>query len=385
MPPRSRRELVQLLDDRMSLSYDQLKDHKELEPKMSLVKTYLVETKLPEEHDGPAYNYAKKITERMGGGKRPIVRTLETDDSNLVTITSTYRGEGVTLFADVSNQRYWQVHSVDNSDAVDWLVHRLINSGPELDRAWFPSHLLEYFGSLGSFRGLSLDYDRRVIPDVDLESNNAPVDVLKMHLRGNRATDILAMFRDQGGFASQTTVSRVKVRYASDIHGGYFTLDDIKYDGKMTARGTSFETHLELVSAISDKYSSIISHIERHSAMSVIRNSGSVTFKGEPINIMFPRPIANLGIFCDRVFSCLEPFRLWGVPVQLSPDYYRVSAVDLHVGSEVTFEISPEWMRIYLSASSCGNTVIRIFTNLQHHYDAKIEAVDGDGRTVVGV
>ena len=110
-----------------------------------------------------------------------------------------------------------------------------------------------------------------------------------------------------------------------------------------------------------------------------------MSISGEPVNILFPRPIVDLEIFCDRVFSCAEPFRLWGVPVRLSNDSYRVSAVDLHVGSEVTFEISPDWMRIYLPKGSCGNTVIRIFTNLQHHYDAQIEAVDGDGSNIVGV
>ena len=384
MPPRNRRELVKILDDCMSLSYDQLKDNQALESKTSLVKTYLVESRLPEDFDGELFPYVAQIVKHTGSGKRPTASASKTEDSNLVTITGHHKGESVTLYADGSNPRFWQVHSVGNSEAVDWLIHRLVNAGPELDRAWFPTHLLEYVSTLGVFRGLSLDYDRTVIPDVDFQAAGTPVDVLKMQLKGNRAKDILSTLRG-GAFEHQTTVAKVKIRFTSDVLDRYFTLDDVKYDGKITARGTSFDSHLELVGEISNKYSTIIRNIEARNVMSVFHDDIGLQLTGAPINIMFPQPIVDLGIFCDSVFSCAEPFRLWGVPVQVAKDFYRIRAVDLHVGSEVTFEVAPDWMRVYLPQGSCGNTVVRIFTNLQHHYDALIMAVDGDGGAVVGV
>jgi hypothetical protein len=101
---------------------------------------------------------------------------------------------------------------------------------------------------------------------------------------------------------------------------------------------------------------------------------------GEPINFVFDRPIAQLDVFCRSIFDCSEPFRLWGVPVPLADDFYRVHALDLHVGNSLTFEVAPKFVRLYLPSGACGDTVVRFFTNLQHHYDSLVRAEDGDGR-----
>ena len=98
--------------------------------------------------------------------------------------------------------------------------------------------------------------------------------------------------------------------------------------------------------------------------------------------MLFDRPISDLTVFCERIFSCGQPFRLWGVPVPLGSDYYRVRAVDLHVGTPIDFEVAPEFVRVYLPAGSCGNSVMRMYTNLQHHYDSLVRAEDGNGRPV---
>ena len=55
---------------------------------------------------------------------------------------------------------------------------------------------------------------------------------------------------------------------------------------------------------------------------------------------------------------------------------YSVPAVDLHDGSVINFEITPEAMRIYLSRGSCGNTVMRLLANMQIHYDVRTKCDD---------
>ena len=90
-------------------------------------------------------------------------------------------------------------------------------------------------------------------------------------------------------------------------------------------------------------------------------------------------------LFCEKVFSCGEPFRLWGVPIRVAEDFYRVEGFDLHIGNPIQFEIAPEFIRVYMPTGSCGNSVVRLYTNLQHHYDALIQAEDGNGRCVFEV
>ena len=51
--------------------------------------------------------------------------------------------------------------------------------------------------------------------------------------------------------------------------------------------------------------------------------------------------------------------------------------VDLHNGDELCIESTDSWMRLYLKNNACGNTALRLVSNLQEYYDSetKIEGV----------
>jgi hypothetical protein len=66
-----------------------------------------------------------------------------------------------------------------------------------------------------------------------------------------------------------------------------------------------------------------------------------------------------------------------GLPIKTGERSFRVSAIDLHVGRRMSFELSPEFMRVYLAPGGCGNSLARLYTNLQHHYNSQVEAIDG--------
>src|SRR5439155_15283911 len=117
---------------------------------------------------------------------------------------------------------------------------------------------------------------------------------------------------------------------------------------------TSFESHINLVTNVYREYAARVTGFENRFSL---RYEGAHvpesrrahhTVSGEPFNITFSRPIANLEKFLDSVFSGAEPFRLWGAPVSLGRNYFRVTALDLHVTHRITFEITPEFMRVYL-------------------------------------
>ena len=47
--------------------------------------------------------------------------------------------------------------------------------------------------------------------------------------------------------------------------------------------------------------------------------------------------------------------------------------MDLHVAQRFRMDISTDQIRVYLPSSACGNTVLRLVTNLQHRYNATIK------------
>ena len=99
-----------------------------------------------------------------------------------------------------------------------------------------------------------------------------------------------------------------------------------------------------------------------------------------PIGIRFSRPIPDLPAFCEELFSSRAPFRLWGQPA-ITEDEALVEAVDLHVGQRIGIELGHDWMRVYLYAGSCGNTVARLISNLQTRFDGALALTHPDLQT----
>jgi hypothetical protein len=385
---KNRQQMAQLLNERMTRTYTTLSERQELEPDTSLVKTYLLEAHLSESSEPvQALKLAEEAFSEQsfeGTSRRLRSRIRRADEATLISAEVKFKNEILIVYVDFTNPRYWFLHSMGSSNTLDWVIGRLVKARPELDRAWLPADFLERVSTMGSFRGLGLDYDRRIIPDVDFDSQEAPVEFLKMQLWASDAGRILRTLRKEDAFPNDTTLSKVKVKFWLDGESdGDFSLDDIKYDGKVTARGTSFQSHIALVSKIYEDYANQIRELEEKYALrAYYQHDGRLSLDGEPVNFRFKRPIANIEVFCESVFSCGEPFRLWGVPVRIAKDFYRVQAIDLHVGGPIQFEIAPEFMRLYLPVGSCGNSVLRLYTNLQHHYDALVRAQDGDGRRI---
>jgi hypothetical protein len=40
-------------------------------------------------------------------------------------------------------------------------------------------------------------------------------------------------------------------------------------------------------------------------------------------------------------------------------------------------DITREWIRVCLPEDACGNTILRLVSNLQHKYDASVHASSG--------
>ncbi len=382
-----RQSMAALLGDRMAGTYERLSAGDALEAETSLVKSYLLESTLPENASpSTARDRTQQLLANIPLGRRMDAQATFTDDDALLamqaSVTVNGRAERLVVYFDLTNPRFLQAHSMGSSNAVDSLIERLVTAGTDIDRAWLPADLLEHISTLGSFRGLSLDYDRRAVPDVDLAAPPR-VEFLKMQLWGNRANDVLRVLRQEHAFPHETTLAKVKVKYAQDPdHEERFSLDDVKFDGKITARGTSFDSHIDLLSVVHDRYAACVRTVEQSFSvgMADIPADGQrMMIDGEPIGFTFEPPIPNLIAFCDHVFSGAEPFRIWGVPVALRSNFVRVDAVDLHVGASLRFEVLPDLVRMYVPKGACGNSALRLYTNLQHYYNAMVGAIDGRG------
>jgi len=145
-----------------------------------------------------------------------------------------------------------------------------------------------------------------------------------------------------------------------DIHNtGYFAVK----------RGKSVQDHLQLVDISKNEYSKTIKDVE-NLRIGVKQVEGRTLIDGKSFDFEFPNKIENLNLFIERMFNSAMPFKLWGIKSKIYDDYFKVMAIDLHTGSPIDFEIANDMMRVYLFKGNCGNTILRLFTNLQMYYDS---------------
>lgn len=400
----TRREMADLLESVMTSSYDRLKDELRLERNHSLLKTYIVEAHLASRasHDD-LYRIISQEFKSAGRKKSASgMRAAETKDADLFVISGSTKFGVVSFFIDTTDPRFWLAHALSKSDTSDQAMNGVISGSSALDTAWMPIELLESVMKMGESRGIGLDFDRRYLDHVSRrkgpgepvqspvtrhEPERNPVNAethleyAKLQLWGNGADKILSALKT-ANLENSTTLSKVRLRNADSADDNLFALSDIKFDGKVTGRGSSFDTYNSLLVSVRDTYADTIRKTENTFQLSW-EGAANPTRLGEPFHIFLGRiGVTNLEHFCARIFSGADPFRLMALPIRRNADFYTASAVDLHVNQTIDFEISRNYLTAYLPKHACGNTLLRLYTNLQHYFSSDVKAVHGSGETI---
>lgn len=354
----SRRELKESLQQRMVDSYETVKEEEELESDQTYLKSYLIEADRDE--------FTSKLVDRN-------VRVIETDEGGFTVLKLDNSSRNGYYYLDKLDERFWSIHTLEKSEDSDPFVDRLVFPRfTQLDFPWLSTGFLRRIGESpeNTFRSFSLKFDNKF---ESIDEDVPDVSKLSMRLWGNSAKRVLGTLSQDQDLSKSTSLSNVGIRRTFD--DGKVLIEDIKHNAKFTARGDAVDGHFHQLISIKDEYKEILNLIEKEYSIHRGRNETGGTVKGSPVIIEFDQMIPDMEAFFDVLLSSSEPFRLWGVKNEINPDYYRVSGVDMHTGHELDLEVCPDWMRIYLPEGSCGNVILRLFTNIQHYFDsgAKLE------------
>jgi hypothetical protein len=399
----TRRQMAETLDAVMNSSYAGLVDELKLKRGHSLLKTYLVEAHTSRKaSQEDLLQLLKNSFEKSKKGSRLSAIVSETHDAKLFKVQGTGRREKFIFFVDAADSRFWLTHSIARSEVSDVEIESLLRSNQQLDSAWMPAELLNKIQGFGESRGLGLDFDRRYFdapirrrsskssekPHLDDDGTELRrvtkadhFEYVKMQLWGTGAQRILTALAD-ADLGNSTTVSKVRLKTQSSEDSKLFSLTDVKFDGKITGRGTSFDVYNALLIEILKRYSNAILRTESIYKLSWVKDGVSAKISGEPLYISLGEGIDDLEYFCLKVFSGHEPFRLLGRPIRRNSNFFTVSAIDLHINQRVDFEISRNTMTIFLPQATCGNSVMRLYTNLQHYLSSDVKAIDASGARI---
>jgi hypothetical protein len=204
-----------------------------------------------------------------------------------------------------------------------------------------------------------------------------------MQIWGGTETDELyeTLNRDER-FANKIVLSKVRMKEsANHPDDAEFAVQDVKFTGKFTTRGSSFETHRRTLNFVREEYAKKVSDIEERYRLRWKTGKGSeVSLDGSAIHFIPKEFEIPVGQFCESLFGGTMPFRLLGFVDFTSDKSAIVDAVDMHTGGRLSFEVYPDVLSLYLPEGTCGNTVVRLYTNIQHYFDKRlsVEADNGE-------
>jgi len=393
----TRRELLDLLEIKMKGTYNQLKEFGQAEKNENYVKTYLLEFNSP----GISYEnidtelLTKKLTipsfRSSEENKIPVIEPTD-DDGLYIAKWGDNRGSDIVFYLDTildrsnpTDRRFWAAHSVSKASKTDGIVNKLSLRPTPIDRVWLWPKLLQQIQKKGQTRSVNLVYNQTYF-DPDNKPKNS-----KKQARALFKDEALELWEALRQIPENETTnegrkvrdklveSKVGITYRGSLEEvtDQFAIEDINFDGKFTAKGTSAILHQEITNFTKNRYQEKVEEIEGKYLI-----SGT---SGEALYFIFNEDLAiDLNFFCERVFSGGPPFYIWGVPedTPLGRKGKLINAVDVGTGSKMFFQLYDDMMSLNLRPGACGNSVVKFFVNLQQIYGSCISAEAKDGQPI---
>lgn len=360
----TRRELARYLQAQMAasrtgwLATGDDDDQEEASGKTRL-KTYLVEAHCPSPGD--------ELEALAPLGKGMGFSAGATKDAGLFRL-ATSSGD---FWCDTSLGRFWRLHTTVQVKDADRFRDELVSKARWLDNVWLSPDYLEAFpAKVGAeMMTFSLHHDRRKLNPVGRVFSDS--DYVSLRLWAARPEQTLAKLRGAEVFPHGVSVRSVQLRSGADEADGEFCVAEYFHHGKVTASGTSFDEHNRLVLEALKDYRATVEHIEQEYGLAATTDdAGRRAVVGKPIVIDVTWEVADLRRAVARMFKSTDPFRLWGLPEEVSERHFRAQAVDLHFGGVLAFDITPERVVIQLPRGVCGNTVVRFLSSLRRHVNS---------------
>jgi hypothetical protein len=172
-----------------------------------------------------------------------------------------------------------------------------------------------------------------------------------------------------------------QLRFPATGRGGH----DFYYSGKVTNRSDSFADHRAHLKYVVEIYKAATERAEDEAwysqdEVALAASAAFTAVRGAPVVLRFAQPL-DVGVF-ERWVSTLGHkrgrFRLWGTPFHVAAGAVHMYGADRHLWQPLFLEITRHHLVAVLPRGTCGNTIHRLVTNVQHFIDPAVQAWVGD-------
>jgi hypothetical protein len=349
----SRRDLFEVFQHTIEGTYEELAEDQELQPGQTMLKTFLIESNVTPE----------QLRDRV-----EITEAREVD-FDLQELVIERNGSSYTFFLDSEDSRFWELYTLEESDDAKKVVADMISGVRNgLDYTWMPVEQQRDIMDMGEFRDVGVSYDADDVFSEDYIEDRLDFGDLSVRSSGRGTGTLFDILDSHEELSSFLSLSSVGIRRQI---GGSFVLERVTHNGRFTTSGgDSIQLHLDTVDEIKNQYATLLREIEENHRLSYESLKHGTGIDGQPLVIELDNKIEDVREFAENIVTAKNPLRLWGAKTRLGEQYWKVKGVDLHNNDKYTMEISPNWIRLYLGKDACGNTALRIYSNIQRHYDS---------------
>jgi hypothetical protein len=325
------------------------------------VKAFLIESHLPREPDELRAALRARV-EQHG------ITVGATRDENLVTLEA----GTARMWIDVSRGRFWRAFSVDDVEAAKELHKTLLLHARVLDGTWLDATFLDSLPETvgGRAEAFRLGVDRRALMRPDAAADHS-THRLKMKVWHPAYRQHLAFLQSGPLYSGSTSLLNMRLRI-SDADEEEMVVAEFFDNGRVTATGTSFSMLNDALLATIDRYQGIVEGIEARFGIGRDEHG----FHGRTIEIPLDWRVDDIGFAVHQLVRATRPFRLWGMPRQIGTSRWQVWAADLHMAQPLALDFSERSLVIALPAGTCGNTVVRLVSNLQRTLSSNISMAE---------
>ncbi len=303
--------------------------------------------------------------------------------------------------------RHPVIYTPEKADRMDRWVTRLVDADPQLDHLWLSGRAFEQlletvlkitpghrfgrivFQYMNAFETED-DFESRSPQGADSGHDETSPQDDDDYVPERRATkfsvvdrlDVLKTKLDLMRKIYSPLHAIHQLRFPARGRGGH----DFYAHGKATNRSQSFTDHRQHVQFVLRLYKKATESTE-HAAWQRVETShianqhGGQDLLGAPVILRFSEKLTTT-VF-DRFIQATfrrkhNRFRLWGNPIRLGPTKVHVYALDRHLWQPLFLEITAEKIVAIIPKGTCGNTIHRLVTNVQHYLDPAVGVMVGD-------
>ncbi|WP_203288185.1 hypothetical protein [Metabacillus sp. cB07] len=359
------REMSTLFEDVLDRNHQKFKNNQV--QATNQLKSYIIENHISKSNDKEKYIH--KFFAKLNAKIRKVDFQLKSTEESNFFINHSDSDQG-DIYIDTSNDRYWVLHSISKAEFSDYF-HSSILKMKNVDQMWLPIPFLLGLKKFGNTYGLGVSFTeylkREEIDDLILDNQ----DTLNMNIKRLYVEPLISLLMRDEQLKTIVGINKISLLSPTNESDKSYIVDDITFNGKITAKGNSYFKHEHILKSVLQTYENKVFEIENKYSLNFNTNKNMID--GRPIEISLNRKDIDLIKLIEILFAGKKPFNLWGIPDWVNENFCRVSAVDLHMGNfgkTLEFEISKDKIVVVLPLGSCGNSVARLLTNIHQSIDA---------------